>query len=85
MADKSPGPIPVPGEAAETDLMQWGPCHAENGLPVGREKRIQKAYEINHYMFGSMRSVVSVGRGWCDIFMSRNGESTLRTAYWEGL
>ena len=40
---------------------------------------IQKDSEIHHYMFDSMRSVGSVGQGWCGQFMSRHGELTLRT------
>ena len=52
----------------------------KQGHPVGRDIIIQKAYEIHCHMFGSMRSVVPVVRGWCDQFMSQHGELTLRTA-----
>ena len=79
LAKKSPGSLPVLGEAVDKDLVQWALPMQKQGLPVGREMIIQKNYEINRYMFGSIRSVGSVGWGWCDQFMSRHGELTWRT------
>ena len=80
MADNRPGYLPVMGEAAEKDFVQWALAVQKQGLPVGRKIVIQKAYEIHRYMFGSMSSVGSVRWGWCDLFMSRNDKLTLITA-----
>ena len=52
---------------------------------MGRELIIHKASEIHCYMFGSMRSVGSVGRVWCDQFMSQYGELTLRASQVTGV
>ena len=49
------------------------------GLPLGQETIVQKASEIKCYIFGSTRSIGSVGRGYCEKFMSRHGELTLGT------
>ena len=80
MTEKRPGPIPVLGEAAEKDLVQWALATQKQGLLVGQDVIIQKASEIHHYMFASMRSVGSDGRGWCDRFKSQHRELTLRMA-----
>ena len=80
VAEKRPCTLPVLGEAAEKGLVQWALAMQKQGLPVGWEMTIHKASETHRYMFGSMCSVGSVGRGWCDQFMSRHGELTLRTA-----
>ena len=71
--------LPVLGEAAGNDLVQWDLDMHKQGLLVGQYMIIQKAYEIHRYMFGSMHSVGLVGRGCCDRFMSQNGEFSLRT------
>ena len=68
------------GEATEKDLVKLALAVQNQGLPVGRKMVTQKAYEIHRYMFGSMRSVGLVCWGWCDLFMSRHGKLTLRTA-----
>ena len=68
------------GEAADKDLVHWALAIQKQGLPVGQEMIIQKASEIQRYMFGSIRSVRSVGWGWCDQFMSRLFELTLITS-----
>ena len=70
VSEKSPGSLPVMGEAAEKYLVQWSLAMKKHGLLVGREIIIQKAFEIQRYMFGSMRSVGSAGQGWCVRFMS---------------
>ena len=54
------------GEASENYLVQCYLAIQKQCLPVGRKMIIQKASEINRYMFGSMPSVVSVVLGWCD-------------------
>ena len=66
VAEKRPGSCPVLGEAAYKDLVRWALAMQKQCLQVGREMIIQKASEIHCYMFGSMRSVGLVGRGWCD-------------------
>ena len=63
MTENRPGYIPVMGEAAEKDLVQWALAIHKQDLLVGRDMIIQKASEIHRYMFGSMHSVVSVIRG----------------------
>ena len=73
--------IPVMGESEDKDMMKWALDMKKQGLPMGRETTIQKAYEIHHYIFDSMRSVGLVGWGWCDQFISRHGKLTLRTAH----
>ena len=80
MAEKRTGSLPVMGESAEKYLLQLALAMNKQGLPVEREMIIHKASEIQRYMFGSMHSVGLFGRGWCDQFMSQNGELTLRTA-----
>ena len=70
VVETRPSSLPVLGEAAEKDLVQWALTMQKQGLPVGPEMITQKASEIHRYTFGSMRSVGSVGRGWCDQFMS---------------
>ena len=80
VTEKSPCPIPVMGEAADKYLVQWALIMQKQGLSVGRYMIMQEYYEINCYMFGSMHSVVLVGRWWCDKFMSFYGELNLRTA-----
>ena len=67
------------GEAAYKDLVQWAFAMQKQCLQVGREIIIQKASEINRYIFGSIQSVGSVCWRWCDLFMSLYGELTLRT------
>ena len=69
MAEKRTGSLLFLGESPDKDLLQWALAIQKQGLPVGGEMTIQKAYEIHRYMFGSMRSCGSVGRGWCDGFM----------------
>ena len=78
--EKRLGSLTVLGEAAEKDLVQWSLVIQKQGLLVGRDMIIQKASEIHCYMFGSIRSVGSVGWGWCDQFVSRQGKLALRTA-----
>ena len=51
------GSLPVLGEAAEKDMVQWALAMQKQGLPVGQEMIIQKASGIHRYMFGSMLSV----------------------------
>ena len=80
MAEERPCYLPVLREAVEKDLVKWALAMHKQGLPMGREMMIQKTSEIHRYMFGSTRSVGSVGQGWCDRFMSRLGELTLRKA-----
>ena len=76
MAEKTPGSLPVLVEAAEKYLLIWSLYIHEQGLPVEQETITQNASEIHRYMFVSMRSVGSVGWGWCDQFMSRHGKLT---------
>ena len=79
VADKRPGYLPVLGEETEKDLVRWELAIQKQGLLVGQDIISQKNFEIHRYMFGSMRSVGSAGRGCCDLFMSQHGELTLRT------
>ena len=79
MVDKRPGSLPVMGEATDKYFFQWDLVMQKQGLQVGWKMITQKVYEIHLYVFGSMCSVGSVGKGWCDIFMSRHGELTLIT------
>ena len=51
------------GKEAEKYLVQWSIFMQKQGLPVILEMIIQKASEINRYMFDSMRSVGLVGWG----------------------
>ena len=62
VTEKSPCPIPVMGEAEDKYLVQWALIMQKQGLSVGRYMIMQEYYEINCYMFGSMHSVVLVGR-----------------------
>ena len=62
---RSPGLIPVPGEVADKDLVKWALAMQKQGLLLGWDMIIHKASEIHRQMFGSMRSVGSVVRGWC--------------------
>ena len=80
MVEKRPDYLPVLGEASEKDLVKWILVMKKHGLPVGREMIIQKASEIDRYMFGFTRSLGSVVRGYCKQFMSRHCELTLRTS-----
>ena len=67
------------GKEAEKDLVQWALAMQKQGLPVGRDMIIQKAQEIQCLMYGALRSVGLVGRRWCDQFMNRHQELTLRS------
>ena len=71
--EKRPGYLTVMGDTEEMDLVQWVLAMQKQGLQVGREMITQKASEIHRYTFGSTRSLVSVGRGWCEQFISRHG------------
>ena len=62
---RSPGLIPVPGEVADKDLVKWALAMQKQGLLLGWDMIIHEASEIHRQMFGSMRSVGSVVRGWC--------------------
>ena len=64
----------------EKYLVQWVLAMHKQGLPVGREMIIQKASEVHRYMFGSTRSLGSVGQVWCEQFMIRHGVLNLRMA-----
>ena len=63
------GPTPVLKEATDKDLVQWAHVMQKQGLLVGQDIIILKAQDIHHYMYGSLNSVGSVGRGWCKLFM----------------
>ena len=63
MAEKKLGSLPVLGEATENYLVQWSLAMHKQGLTVGQEMIIQKAYDIHRYIFGSMRFVGSAGWG----------------------
>ena len=78
LAEKNTAPITVLGEAAEKDLVQWALDIQTQGLPEIQDMIIQKGYEINRYMFGSMSSVGLSGCGRCGQFMSRHHELILR-------
>ena len=67
-------------EAAEKYLVQWVLAMHKRGLPLVQEMIIQKDSEIHRYMFGSTRSLGSVGWGLCEQFMIGNDELNLRTA-----
>ena len=61
VSEKSPRPMNFIGEAPEKDLVKWDLAMQKQGLPVGQETIIQKAYETHQYKFGSMRSIGLVG------------------------
>ena len=70
----------VLGEVADKYVVQWSLAIQKQDLPVGREMITKKASEIHCCMISSMRSIGSVGWGWCDQFMSRLFELTLITS-----
>ena len=68
------------GETTDNDLVQWTFARKNWGVPARWDMIIKKAQEIHWYMFGFMRSVGSVGCGWCYQFMVQQRKLTLRMA-----
>jgi hypothetical protein len=75
---KKPGPQPIIGEEAETDLFEWVVGMQKQGFPVSRDMLIVKANQIYQELFGNLRSSGSIGRGWLERFLSRYPQLTLR-------
>ena len=47
VAEKRPGSLPVLGESADKDLVQWALFMKKQGLPVGQDMIIHKASEMH--------------------------------------
>ena len=63
MAEKRLGSLPVLVEVVEKDLVKWDLDTQKQGIPVVQDMIIQKAFEIHHYMFGSIHPVGFIGWG----------------------
>jgi hypothetical protein len=60
---KKPGPQPIIGEEAETDLFEWVVGMQKQDFPVSWDMLIVKANQIYQELFGNLRSSGSIGRG----------------------
>ena len=61
----------------EDDLVHWSLAIQKQGLTVVWETIIQNYQEIHGVIYGSMRSVGSIVRVWCDQVMNQHQELLL--------
>ncbi len=77
---KKPGPAPIIPLHIENDVQAWCIAMQSQGFPISREMLLIKGNEVYQSLYGTTRSVGTLGQGWVQRFMRRHPLLTLRSA-----
>ncbi|RLN37117.1 hypothetical protein BBJ28_00012274 [Nothophytophthora sp. Chile5] len=73
------GPKPLLSPELETQLARWIQMQQSGGHRVSRDDVIRQAQELLEPPNGQQEAAASVGMGWCNRFMARHPELSLRS------
>ncbi|RLN95276.1 hypothetical protein BBJ28_00023730 [Nothophytophthora sp. Chile5] len=73
------GPKPLLSPELETQLARWIQTQQSGGHRVSRDDVIRQAQELLEPPNGQQEADTSVGMGWCNRFMARHPELSLRS------
>ena len=78
--EQRPGPKSLLINEMEDGLFQWIMGMQRLGFPPSRDVIVMETNEMFKTLYGGLRSVVSLRRGWCDRFMQRHPNLSLCAA-----